>query len=98
MAEKPSNGPKTVDVHSQPLPTRSCTPQALAPAGRAPAGTGLQDAKSKWPRVRSGGADPHGYPRSPPDGDENAARWYSASVSNRRPFDCANAVAASWLT
>ena len=33
VRRKPGNGANSVDVHSQPLPTRSETPKALSPAG-----------------------------------------------------------------
>ena len=56
------NGPNSVSVHSQPLPTRSWTPQGLTPAGRAPAGTGSRDVKSKLP-CPAGAAGPQGSPR-----------------------------------
>ena len=49
IALNPGNGAKTVLVHSQPLPTRSSTPQALLPLGWLPAGSGSQLEKSNTP-------------------------------------------------
>jgi hypothetical protein len=46
---KPSKGEKGVDVHSQPFPMRSSTPQALAPSGEHPIGSGSKRRKSKFP-------------------------------------------------
>ena len=48
IGANPSNGANTVEVHSQPLPTRSWTPKALAPSGCAPTGSGSQRTKSKF--------------------------------------------------
>src|SRR5213076_377956 len=52
----PANGPKVVLVHSQPLPTRSSTPQALTPFGWLPAGSGSQLVKSNTPCSAEGAA------------------------------------------
>ena len=68
------NGANGEDVHSQPFPTRSCTPNALAPAGNVPTGTGSQCTAPKLPRAGSGGSLPHGSGCSPPSGEANAAR------------------------
>ena len=84
-------------VHFQPLPTRSSTPHALAPAGWLPAGSGSQLEKSNTPCSGDGSASPHGCVRSP-DGLPKAARWNSASVGRRAPRHRAYAAASAWLT
>src|SRR5580765_2052358 len=94
-AWKPGKGANVVLVHSQPLPTRSSTPQALAPDGWLPAGCGSQLEKSKTPYASDGSASPHGCRRA---ASPNAARWYSASVGSRASRQRANAAASAWLT
>src|SRR5712692_6146683 len=100
IGRNPGNGPNVVLVHSQPLPTRSSTPQALAPVGWLPAASGSQDEKSKTPCASVGSALPHGWARSvaSPCGDPNAARWNSASLGSRAPRQRAYADASAWLT
>ena len=99
MGAKPGCGAKIVRVHSQPLPTRSCTPKALAPAGCAPQGADSQCRKSKFPKRDSGASSPHGYARCRSDlGTPYAARWNCSSVGSLRPSHFAYAVASAWLT
>src|SRR5439155_2347970 len=97
MARNPGNGANAVLVHSHPLPTMSSTPQALAPAGWLPAGSGSQLEKLNTPWTAPGSASPHGCRRSPP-GDPKAARWYSGSVGSRASRHRAYAAASAWLT
>src|SRR5512140_2216792 len=98
MGVKPSNGANGLDVHSQPFPTSSCTPHALAPPGFDPAGTGSSRSPPKLPCSGAGAASPQGNARSGPAGVPKAARWYSASVGSLRPFHRAYAEASAWLT
>ena len=66
-ALNPGSPSKVESVHSQPLPTSSRTPQALASPTWEPTGVGAQLRKSKLP----GGmvtASPQGNRRSPPSG------------------------------
>ena len=84
IARNPGNGANVVLVHSQPLPTRSSTPQALAPAGWLPAGWDPSSRNRRRRAPPSARRRPTDGARSPA-GDPNAARWNSASVGSRAP-------------
>ncbi len=73
-ASKPGNGANGVSVHSQPLPTRSCTPQALAPAGMRAHRRRRPVAKSKLPCASPGRLRPTGRARSPSAGHRRRRR------------------------
>ena len=86
---KPGKGANGVDVHSQPLPTRSATPKALSPAGWAPTGTGIPEPEAE-DAVRAPEA-----PRRPTDRSARRPRAFRRPRGGAAPRSAARARASA---